>query len=69
MAVAKAAGTWTYEDLVSLPDDGKRYEIIEGDLYEMPSPNLWHAATIMNLIRLLLPIIRWIEGTALHGIA
>jgi Uma2 family endonuclease len=62
MAVAKAAGTWTYEDLVSLPDDGKRYEIIEGDLYEMPSPNLWHAATIMNLIRLLLPIIDGLKG-------
>ena len=28
----KPAGTWTYDDLLSLPDDGRRYEIIEGDL-------------------------------------
>ena len=57
IAVVKAAGTWTYKDLTSLPDDGKRYEIIEGGLYEMPSPSAWHARVIMNLIRLLLPVI------------
>jgi Uma2 family endonuclease len=62
MAVAKAPGTWTYEDLFSLPDDGKRYEIIEGELYEMPSPNLWHARTIMNLIALLLPVVASLRG-------
>ena len=56
MAVAKPAGTWTYEDLFSLPQD-KRYEIIEGELYEMPSPSRAHATTIINLIALLLPIV------------
>lgn len=53
----KPAGTWTYEDLFSLPDDGKRYEIIEGELYEMPSLSGAHAKTIINLIALLLPIV------------
>jgi hypothetical protein len=38
MALSKPAGSWTYEDLLSLPDDGRRYEIIEGVLYELPSP-------------------------------
>ena len=38
MAVAKTSGAWTYEDLFSLPDDGKRYEIIEGEL-GMPAPS------------------------------
>ena len=38
MAITKAAGSWTYEDVFSLPDDGRRYEIIEGELYEMPAP-------------------------------
>ena len=51
MAVTKPAGTWTYDDLFSLPDDGKRYEIIEGELYEMPAPSLDHAVTIANLHR------------------
>jgi Uma2 family endonuclease len=43
-------GAWTYEDLLRLPDDGKRYEIIEGTLYEMPSPLLAHAQVIANLM-------------------
>lgn len=52
MAITKAAGTWTYEDLVALPDDGKRYEIIDGELYEMPAPN-WDHQTILALLHLL----------------
>ena len=38
MAIAKPAGSWTYEDLSSVPDDGRRYEIVEGELHEMPAP-------------------------------
>ena len=65
MVVTKAAGTWTYDDLFSLPDDGKRYEIIEGELYEMPSPSLFHALTITNLFWLLAPIIERLGGQIL----
>jgi hypothetical protein len=36
---APAPGTWTYDDLLALPEEGKRYEIIEGVLYETPAPN------------------------------
>jgi Uma2 family endonuclease len=57
-----APGTWTYEDLFSLPDEGKRYEIIEGELYEMPSPNLVHATVIANLIALLIPLVTKLGG-------
>ena len=52
----KPAGTWRYEDLFDLPDD-KRYEIIDGELYEMPGPNTDHALTVMNLIVALLPAV------------
>jgi Uma2 family endonuclease len=31
-------GHWTYNDYVALPDDGKRYEIVNGVLYMTPSP-------------------------------
>jgi Uma2 family endonuclease len=62
MALMKPAGTWTYEDLFSLPDDGRRYEIIEGELFEMPPPNLAHATVIANLIALLLPLVKALGG-------
>jgi hypothetical protein len=29
-------GQWTYSHYAALPDDGKRYEIIDGVLYRMP---------------------------------
>ena len=34
--------TWTYERYLQLPDDGKRYEVINGRLYVSPSPNAVH---------------------------
>jgi Uma2 family endonuclease len=33
---------WTYDDLLELPDDGTRYEIIDGELIELPSPSPAH---------------------------
>jgi len=33
---------WTSADLALLPDDGKRYEIIEGDLYVSRQPQTGH---------------------------
>ena len=39
----------TYQDYVLLPDDGKRYEILDGDLYVTPSPTARHQKISMNL--------------------
>lgn len=59
MATRQPEHYWTYEDLLDLPDDGRRYEIIEGVLYEMPAPNLDHASVIMNLIlNVFAPLVR-----------
>ena len=33
---------YTYADYVKLPDDGKRYEIIDGELYMSPAPTTGH---------------------------
>ena len=55
MTVTKAPGTWTYEDLLELPDDGKRWEIIDGEPYEMPSPNWDHQTVLGNLFMLIAP--------------
>jgi Uma2 family endonuclease len=57
MALTKPTGRKTYDDLLRLPDDGRRYEIIEGVLYEMPSPGSDHAIAIINLIAVLLPVV------------
>ena len=35
-------GHWTYEDYVSLPADGNRYEVIRGVLYMTPAPEFFH---------------------------
>jgi Uma2 family endonuclease len=63
MALTKRpARTWTYDDLFSLPDEGKRYEIIEGDLYEIPAPGWEHVTVVMNLIKLLGAIVEALGG-------
>jgi Uma2 family endonuclease len=40
-----AQGEWTFEDYKRLPDDGRRYEIIEGVLYVTAAPRLDHQFT------------------------
>ena len=40
----------TYQDYVLLPDDGKRYEILDGDLYVTPSPSAQHQEVLLNLV-------------------
>ncbi len=44
----------TYEDYVLLPDDGKRYEIIDGELHVSPAPTPRHQRVSLKLARWLL---------------
>ncbi len=37
-----AQGHWTYRDYANLPDDGIRYEVVDGVLYMTPSPGSEH---------------------------
>ncbi len=46
-----AQGEWTYEDYLGLPDDGNRYEIIEGVLYVANAPGYDHQYAVMQLSR------------------
>lgn len=39
-------GEWTYDDYLRLPDDGRRYEIIEGVLYVSNAPSHLHQYTV-----------------------
>ena len=42
-------GEWTYEDYLALPDDGKRYEIIDGVLYVSNAPSYDHQFMVAEL--------------------
>jgi Uma2 family endonuclease len=39
----------TYDDFVLFPDDGKRHELIDGEHYVTPSPNIRHQRISGNL--------------------
>lgn len=42
---------FTATDLAQLPDDGKRYEVLEGDLAVSPSPNRKHQRVVQAAYR------------------
>jgi len=42
----------TYDDYRKLPDDGKQYQIIGGDLHMTPAPTTIHQRILRNLFRI-----------------
>ncbi len=57
---AQAAGIkLTYDDFLLFPDDGKRHELIDGEHYVTPSPNIRHQRISGNLY---LAIATWLEA-------
>jgi Uma2 family endonuclease len=42
-------GPWTVDDLSDLPDDGQRYELIEGSLLVSPAPRVPHVRVANRL--------------------
>jgi Uma2 family endonuclease len=40
---------WTYEDYRLLPEDGKRYELMEGELFVSPAPSTRHQTVSRRL--------------------
>lgn len=43
----------TIDDLGGLPDDGHRYELIDGSLLVTPAPSPWHQIAVLRLTQLL----------------
>jgi Uma2 family endonuclease len=39
----------SYEDLRRMPDDGKRYELIDGEVFMTPAPRTRHQLTVGNI--------------------
>ena len=44
---------WTLDGLAALPDDGNRYEIIDGELFVTPTPTMRHQMIVSDLFRIL----------------
>src|SRR5215813_12375364 len=48
----------TYEDYAALPDDGKRYELHEGELSVTPAPGTRHQQILVNLTVIIAPHVK-----------
>jgi len=48
----------TYEDYCLLPNDGKRYEIIDGELFVSPSPAEAHQRFVTNVVYYLVDYVK-----------
>jgi Uma2 family endonuclease len=57
-------GEWTYTDYAALPDDGRRYEIVNGVLLMTPSPSWSHQEIVGRFLRYLST---YIESVGLGG--
>ena len=53
MGMVATRGKWTAEMLRALPDDGKRYEIVHGELLVTPSPSFTHQRAVRALLGLI----------------
>lgn len=53
MHMPQFARHWTVDDVHALPDDGNRYEVIDGELLVTPAPSWRHQAAVLRLYSLL----------------
>jgi Uma2 family endonuclease len=57
----------TYDDFVLFPEDGLRHELIDGEHYVTPSPNLKHQSIVFNLSGLLWGYLRETKAGVAFG--
>jgi Uma2 family endonuclease len=53
MAMPTLRRDWTVNDLLDLPYDGNRYEVLDGELLLTPAPSLDHQRAVSRIHRLL----------------
>lgn len=58
MVMPQTGRRWTREDVLALPDDGKRYELMDGELLVSLSPTGVHQSAVLELFRRLDPFVR-----------
>jgi Uma2 family endonuclease len=62
MPVRYADFDWTVERALALPDDGKRYEVLDGELFVTPAPSYRHQAALAALF---VPLQQYVRS---HGL-
>jgi Uma2 family endonuclease len=58
MAMPVQHTEWTVEMVRALPDDGNRYEVIDGELFVTPAPSVVHQRAVLELALLVAPYVR-----------
>jgi Uma2 family endonuclease len=58
MAMPAQPTEWTVDMVRALPDDGNRYEVIDGELFVTLSPSLMHQNAVLELALLVAPYVR-----------
>lgn len=53
MGMPETRRDWTLDEVYALPDDGNRYELIDGELFVTPAPSYVHQRVAGRLSRLL----------------
>ena len=61
MAMPAQHTEWTVDMVRALPDDGNRYEVIDGELFVTPAPSMVHQCALLELVPLVndLPVREW----------
>jgi Uma2 family endonuclease len=57
MGMPAQQSEWTAEMVRALPDDGNRYEVLDGELFVTPAPSYRHQAVLARLYDLIRPYV------------
>ncbi|MDI6734834.1 MAG: Uma2 family endonuclease [bacterium] len=57
-AAVKEEEMFTYQDYIHFPDNGRRYQIIDGEVYMTPAPVPYHQKILLNLAEILRNFVR-----------
>ncbi len=58
MLMALSTSAWTLAELDRLPDDGNKYELVDGELFVTPAPSPTHERLASVLLTILVPYVR-----------
>ena len=58
MAMPAQHTEWTVDMVRALPDDGNRYEVIDGELLVTPAPSLVHQRAVVEMLDIVRPYVR-----------